>query len=39
MVLWDNRCCMHYRTEISLAHRRVMHRTTIKGEPIAAPWA
>ena len=38
IVLWDNRCCMHYRTEISLAHRRVMHRTTIKGEPIAAPW-
>ena len=39
MVLWDNRCCMHYRTEIDLAHRRVMHRTTIKGEPIVAPWA
>ena len=37
-VLWDNRCCMHYRTEIDLAHRRVMHRTTIKGEPVAAPW-
>ena len=39
LVLWDNRCCMHYRTEIDLAHRRVMHRTTIKGEPVAAPWA
>jgi len=39
MVLWDNRCCMHYRTEIDLAHRRVMHRTTIKGEPIVAPWS
>ena len=38
MVLWDNRCCMHYRTEIDLAHRRVMHRTTIKGDPIRAPW-
>ena len=34
IVLWDNRCCMHYRTEIDLAHRRVMHRTTIKGEAI-----
>lgn len=34
LLLWDNRCCMHYRTEISLAHRRVMHRTTIKGEPL-----
>jgi taurine dioxygenase len=36
IVLWDNRCCMHYRTEIDLAYRRVMHRTTIKGEPIVA---
>ena len=34
IVLWDNRCCMHYRTEIDTAHRRVMHRTTIRGEGI-----
>ena len=38
IVLWDNRCCMHYRTEVDVAQRRVMHRTTIKGEPVAAPW-
>jgi taurine dioxygenase len=38
IVLWDNRCCMHYRTEIDVAQRRVMHRTTIKGEPLKAPW-
>ena len=37
LVMWDNRCCMHYRTEIDVRQRRVMHRTTIKGEaPIAA---
>ncbi|HYC48550.1 MAG TPA: TauD/TfdA family dioxygenase [Burkholderiales bacterium] len=36
IVLWDNRCCMHYRTEIDVAYRRVMHRTTIKGEPLIA---
>ena len=36
IVLWDNRCCMHDRTEIDTAYRRVMHRTTIKGEPIVA---
>src|SRR5688572_1468588 len=36
IVLWDNRCCMHYRTKIDTAYRRVMHRTTIKGEPIIA---
>jgi taurine dioxygenase len=34
LVLWDNRCCMHYRTEIDTAYRRVMHRTTIKGEAL-----
>jgi taurine dioxygenase len=39
LVLWDNRCCMHYRTEIDVTHRRIMHRTTIKGEPIVAPWS
>ena len=39
LVLWDNRCCMHYRTEIDVTQRRVMHRTTIKGEPPVAPWA
>jgi taurine dioxygenase len=38
IVMWDNRCCMHYRTAIDSAQRRVMHRTTIKGEPVAAPW-
>jgi len=36
IVLWDNRCCMHYRTEIDTQYRRVMHRTTIKGEAIVA---
>ena len=39
IVLWDNRCCMHYRTEVDITQRRVMHRTTIKGETPVAPWA
>jgi taurine dioxygenase len=38
IVLWDNRCCMHYRTEVDTAQRRVMRRTTIKGEEPVAPW-
>jgi len=38
VVLWDNRCCMHYRTEVDVTQRRVMHRTTIKGEAPIAPW-
>jgi taurine dioxygenase len=31
LILWDNRCCMHYRTEIDVTQRRVMHRTPIVG--------
>jgi taurine dioxygenase len=38
ILLWDNRCCMHYRTEVDVSQRRVMHRTTIKGEAPIAPW-
>ena len=38
ILLWDNRCCMHYRTEVDVNQRRVMHRTTIKGEAPVAPW-
>jgi taurine dioxygenase len=38
IVLWDNRCCMHYRTEIDSNQRRVMHRTTIQGEAVVSPW-
>jgi len=34
LVLWENRCCMHFRAEINTQYRRVMHRTTIKGEPL-----
>lgn len=37
IVLWDNRCCMHYRTEVDHTQPRIMHRTTIKGEPLVAP--
>lgn len=38
LVLWDNRCCMHHRSPVDPRQRRVMHRTTIRGEPPIAPW-
>jgi len=38
LVLWDNRCCMHYRSEVDSNYRRVMHRTVIKGEPVIPAW-
>jgi taurine dioxygenase len=36
LILWDNRCCMHFRAEVNTKYRRVMHRTVIKGEPVIA---
>lgn len=39
LVLWDNRCCMHHRTEVDPTQPRIMHRTTIRGEPVIAPWS
>ncbi|MEE2760142.1 MAG: TauD/TfdA family dioxygenase [Pseudomonadota bacterium] len=34
LVLWDNRCSMHGRTDFSENERRLMLRTTVKGEHI-----
>jgi taurine dioxygenase len=37
VLMWDNRCTMHARTEVDPTQARVMHRTLIKGEkPILA---
>ncbi|MFT5448704.1 MAG: taurine dioxygenase [Gammaproteobacteria bacterium] len=36
MVLWDNRCTMHYREPLTTLQRRVMHRTQIQNEAIVA---
>ena len=36
LVLWDNRCAMHYRTEVDVKQARVLYRTVVKGEPIIA---
>jgi taurine dioxygenase len=32
LILWDNRCSMHARTDFSPAERRLLLRTTIEGE-------
>lgn len=34
LVLWDNRCCMHYRSEVDPAQARVLYRTVIKGDAV-----
>lgn len=37
LLVWDNRCSMHHRTEVDPTQRRVMLRTQFQGEtPIAA---
>ena len=36
LVLWDNRCCMHYRSEVDATQPRVLYRTVVKGEPVIA---
>lgn len=37
IVLWDNRCTMHYREAHAGVHRRILHRTQFgKEKPIAA---
>ncbi len=34
LVLWENRCGMHFRSEINSEFRRVMHRIVVKGERV-----
>jgi taurine dioxygenase len=36
LVLWDNRCCMHYRSEVDPTQARVLYRTVVKGEAVIA---
>lgn len=36
LVLWDNRCCMHYRSEVDPTQARVLYRTVVKGEVVIA---
>lgn len=36
LVLWDNRCVMHYRSQVDPAQARVLYRTVIKGEAVVA---
>jgi taurine dioxygenase len=32
LVMWDNRCALHARTDFSAAERRLLRRLTILGE-------
>lgn len=39
LAVWDNRCTMHYAVNDYDGQRRLMHRTTIKGERPLGPHA
>jgi taurine dioxygenase len=32
LLMWDNRCALHARTDFSAAERRLMRRVTVLGE-------
>ena len=34
LVMWDNRCSMHARTDFSPGDRRMLRRITVKGDPV-----
>lgn len=34
VVLWDNRCAMHYRSEVDATQARVLLRTVVNGEAV-----
>ena len=36
VLLWDNRCALHHRTERDHTQPRVLHRTQIQGEAVIA---
>lgn len=36
LVMWDNRCTLHMATGGYEGHRRLLRRTTVRGEPVEA---
>jgi taurine dioxygenase len=38
LLMWDNLCSMHARTDFPAGERRLMRRFTIAGTPVVAAW-
>ena len=39
LIMWDNQCVMHARTEVDHTQARLLHRVLVKGGPVIAPRA
>lgn len=39
LIMWDNQCVMHARTEVDHTQARLLHRVLVQGGPVIAPWA
>ena len=38
LIMWDNQCVMHARTEVDHTQPRLLHRVLVKGGPVDSPW-
>ncbi|MCG8545988.1 MAG: TauD/TfdA family dioxygenase [Alphaproteobacteria bacterium] len=38
LVMWDNQCVMHSRTEVDHTQARLLHRVLVQGGPPISPW-
>ena len=38
LIMWDNQCVMHARTEVDHTQARLLHRVLVKGTPLISAW-
>lgn len=38
LIMWDNQCVMHARTEVDHTQARLLHRVLVKGSPLISAW-
>jgi taurine dioxygenase len=38
LIMWDNQCVMHARTEVDHTQARLLHRVLVKGTPMISAW-
>ena len=38
LIMWDNQCVMHARTEVDHTQARLLHRVLVRGSPLISAW-